>query len=127
MRLVLVLACLLLAGCGPAGVSPSVVLSASPAVSSPAGDPPGSLACARLSAAMDAGSFLTAGVVDEIVAGTADADAPLADAAGRLGDAYRAAIAASGKADEPDKVAAVGAAASDMSDVCVASGLRTAG
>ncbi|HEX5198860.1 MAG TPA: hypothetical protein VFW27_02870 [Actinoplanes sp.] len=131
MRLALVLACLLLAGCGRSPStperSPSVIPSTASTWPSPVDDPPGSLACARLAAAMDAGSFLTAGVVDEIVTASADADAPLADAAARLGDAYRAAVAAHDKADEPDKVAAVGAAASDMSDVCRASGLQTAG
>ncbi|MFI5891154.1 hypothetical protein ACIA5D_13695 [Actinoplanes sp. NPDC051513] len=91
------------------------------------GDPPRSLACARLAAAVDAGSFMTPGVVDEIVAASITADAPLTDAASRLGDAYRAAIAAKGKAEEPDRIAAVGAAASDMSGVCAASGLRTVG
>jgi hypothetical protein len=70
---------------------------------------------------------MTAGVVDGIVAASATADAPLADAAHRLGDAYVAAIAARNKADEPDKIAAVGAAASDMSGVCADSGLQTVG
>ena len=76
---------------------------------------------------MDAGSFMTPGVVDEIVSASATADAPLADAAGRLAAAYRAAVAAKDKDDEPDKIAAVGAAASDMSGVCAQSGLRTVG
>src|SRR5690242_19819826 len=121
MRLVVGLSCLLLAGCGgggrpsmpePSGSLPSVIDS------SAADNPPGSIACARLAAAVAAGSFMTPGVVDGIVATSATADAPLADAAHRIVDAYAAAIAASNKADEPDKIAAVGAAASDMSGVC---------
>ena len=89
--------------------------------------PLGVLACARSTAAIDAGSFRTPGVVDEIVAASATADAPLADAARRLGNAYGAASASANKADEPDKIAAVGTVASDMSGVCAESGLRTVG
>jgi len=70
---------------------------------------------------------MTPGVVEEIVAASVTVDAPLADAATRLEGAYRAAIAAKGKAEEPDRIAAVGAAASDMSGVCAVSGLRTVG
>jgi hypothetical protein len=147
MRLVSgLLACLLLAGCGGGGggngrpaasPSPPVVSvpdpSATPGGALPSvidsivDNPPGSIACARLAAAVAAGSFMTPGVVDGIVAASATADAPLADAAHRLGDAYDAAIAAAHKADEPDKIAAVGAAASDMSGVCADSGLQTVG
>lgn len=96
-------------------------------IPSTADSPPGTLACARLAAAIDAGSFMTPGVVDEIVAAGVTAYAPLADAADRLGAAYRAAVAAKDEPDEPDRIAAVGAAASDMSDVCGESGLHTGG
>jgi hypothetical protein len=115
---------------GPAPVRPSDTLPGRslPSVIEPgADDPPGSIACARLVAAMDAGSFMTPGVVDRIVAASATADAPLADAAHRLGVAYRAAVASKNKPDEPDRIGAVAAAASDMSGVCAASGLRTVG
>src|SRR3954469_19809072 len=128
MRLVIGLACLLLAGCGGGGdggggggggggeggddrpaASPSVAL---PSVIDPGADnPPGSIACGRLAAAIAAGSFMTSGVVDGIVAASATADAPLANAARRLGDAYRAAVASHDRADEPDKIGAVSAAA----------------
>jgi hypothetical protein len=91
------------------------------------GDPPGSAGCARLAVAVEAGSLMDAGVVDGIVDVSRTADAPLADAAERLEVAYRAAAAANGKSDEPDKVAAVSAAASDMSGVCADSGLQTVG
>jgi len=89
--------------------------------------PLGVLACARSTAAIDAGSFRTPGVVDEIVAASATADAPPADAADRWGASSRAAVGATSEPDEPDKIAAVGAAASDMSDVCAASGRRSSG
>jgi hypothetical protein len=147
MRLVFgLLACLLLAGCGGGGggkgrpvVSPSPPVASVPDLSGTPGgalpsvidsivdNPPGSIACARLAAAVAAGSFMSPGVVDGIVAASATADAPLADAAHRLGDAYVAALDANNKADEPDKIAAVGAAASDMSGVCADSGLQTVG
>ena len=145
MRLLIGLACLLLAGCGggvgsgsgsgggggtggggggPAA-SPSVALPS--VIDASADNPPGSIACGRLAAAIAAGSFMSPGVVDGIVAASATADAPLADAARRLGNAYGAASASANKADEPDKIAAVGAAASDMSGVCAESGLQTVG
>jgi hypothetical protein len=66
-------------------------------------------------------------VVDAIVAASASADAPIADAARRLGDAYRKALSSSGTADEPDAVAAVSAAGAEMSTVCGESGLDTVG
>jgi hypothetical protein len=92
-----------------------------------ADDPAGAVTCAQLAVAIAAGSLMTPGVVDGIVAASWTADAPLADAARRLDAAYRAAVAAADKDDEPDKIAAVGGAASDMSAVCVESGLRTFG
>jgi len=147
MRLVIGLVCLLLAGCGsggsgggsgndqPAGSPSASALDRSAApgeplpsvIDSSADNPPGSIACARLAAAAAAGSFMTPGVIDEIVAATATADAPLADAAHRLGEAYRAAVASKNKADEPDKIAAIGEVASDMSAVCAEGGLQTVG
>jgi hypothetical protein len=136
MRRFLVLVCMVLAGCGDHGRPSSerpAPISAEPGMQSPsvipsaADSPPGTLACARLAAAIDAGSFMTSGVVDEIVAAAATADAPLADAADRLGVAYRTAVAAKDEPEEPDSIAAVGAVASDMSGVCDQSGLHTAG
>jgi hypothetical protein len=114
----------------PPGLSSSAASPRVPSRTSPpvvADDPPGSIACDRLATAVTAGNLMTVGVADEIVRASRTADAPLADAADRLEAAYRAAVAAAGKADEPDKVAAVSAAASDMSGVCAESGLRTAG
>ncbi|MEU4239873.1 hypothetical protein [Actinoplanes sp. NPDC026619] len=129
MRLFLVVIVLLsTAGCGGSDV-PAVTPapSVAPSESSAADDPSGSAACARLAAAVAAGSLMDAGVADDIVSSSRTADAPLADSADRLEAAYRAAVAAAGKADEPDKVAAVSAAASDMSGVCAESGLQTVG
>ncbi|GAA0531315.1 hypothetical protein GCM10010172_10030 [Paractinoplanes ferrugineus] len=135
MRLLVAAAVVLLAaGCAGGDDDPVVRTSPSAAASAasagPTGaadDPPGSVACTRLAVALSAGSLMVPGVVDGIVQSSRTADAPLADAADRLGIAYRAASAATGNADEPDKIAAVSAAGSDMSGVCADSGLRTAG
>jgi hypothetical protein len=114
---------LLAAGCGGEDNDPTVTTPPSSA----AADAPGLVACSQLAVAMTAGSLMNSGVVDGIVRSARTADAPLADAAGRLETAYRAATAAAGKADEPDRIAEVSASASDMSGVCAESGLRTAG
>jgi hypothetical protein len=131
MRAFLAMGVLLLATAAGCGHDDDPVVTASASVSaassSAADDPPGSVSCSRLAVAVAAGSLMTSGVVDGIVNASRTADAPLADAAGRLGTAYRAAVAAAGKSDEPDKIAAVSAAASDMSGVCAESGLQTAG
>jgi hypothetical protein len=114
----------------PAPAGPGDTLPGEPlpsVIEGSADDAPGSIACARLAVAIKGGSFMIPGVTDEIVAAAASADAPLADAARRLGDAYRAAVASKNKADEPDKIAAVAVAASDMSGVCAESGLLTVG
>jgi hypothetical protein len=117
---------------GVAGAAPAEGASASaevPGTASAAAvdDPPGTVTCAQLGRALRDGSLMTAGVVDGIEQAAATADAPIADAADRLGKAYDAAVAASGKSGEPDAVAKVSARASDMSDVCADSGLQTAG
>ncbi|MBU2669581.1 hypothetical protein KOI35_39330 [Actinoplanes bogorensis] len=90
-------------------------------------DPPGTLTCAALAQAIADSSLMTPGVVDGIARVSGTADAPVADAAGRLLAAYGKAVLSVGKDDEPDAVAAVSAAASDMSSVCSDSGLQTVG
>ncbi len=90
-------------------------------------DPPGTLACAALARAIAESSLMNAGVVDGIVRAAATADAPVADAADRLATAHASAVTAAGAESEPDAVAAVGAAASDMASVCSDSGLQTVG
>jgi hypothetical protein len=67
------------------------------------------------------------GVVTHIVTAATTADAPVADAAQRLATAYAKATASGNTAQEPDAVAAVSAAAADMSGVCTESGLESAG
>ncbi|GIM94578.1 hypothetical protein [Paractinoplanes toevensis] len=128
MRPFFVVGVLLLAatttGCGH---DDDPVVTASASAGSASADPPGSVSCAQLAVAIDAGGLMNAGVVDGIVNASRTADTPLADAAERLDTAYRAAVAATGKTDEPDKIAAVSAAASDMSGVCADSGLQTVG
>ncbi|WP_155123443.1 MULTISPECIES: hypothetical protein [unclassified Actinoplanes] len=100
----------------------------SPAAASPsvADDPPGRLTCQNLAAAVRSASLMDPGVVDRIVAASGSADAPVADAATALGEAYRNARASHGTPNEPDAIAAVSAAAADMSQVCADSGLDSA-
>jgi phage terminase large subunit-like protein len=107
----------------PAAVSPSAVIS----VSGTADDPPGSFACALLAEAVADASLMDEGVAAGIMRASATADAPVADAAERLLDAYTGAVAARSSDAEPDAVAAVSAAAADMSGVCSDSGLSTTG
>ncbi|MDY7084347.1 MAG: hypothetical protein SYR96_04515 [Actinomycetota bacterium] len=122
-----VLAVLLVGGCGSGDEKPRIAPSPSVEVSPAEDEPPGALACAALDQAMDDASLMQAGVVDTIVKASATADAPVADAAERLRTAYGKAVSSAGTESEPDAVAAVGAAASDMSSVCSDSGLRTVG
>jgi hypothetical protein len=131
--LVLIVAVALLAGCGddaaPGPAAPTGLISgsAAPDVSASADDPPGALTCARLAAAIERSTLMEPGVVAEIDRAAGTADAPVADAARRLAAAYSAAVNASGAPEEPDRIAAVSAAASDMSGVCRDSGLETVG
>ncbi|WP_250035717.1 hypothetical protein [Paractinoplanes maris] len=127
----LIVALLLVAGCSreqqPTQPEPVPPSSAAPSSALPVDDPPGTLTCTALAAAIADSSLMTPGIVDAIVRSSATADAPVADAAERLGSAYASAVAAAGRETEPDAVAAVGAAASDMSTVCSDSGLQTVG
>lgn len=129
---VTVLSIALLAGCSSG--SPAPVASAagdhapfpSPSMA-PIDEPPGTNTCGLLKAAIKGATLMEPGVVDAIVDASGTADAPVADAARRLDTAYTAATVASTGPDEPDKVAAVSKAGSDMSLVCDQSGLDTVG
>ncbi|MCA2215444.1 hypothetical protein [Jidongwangia harbinensis] len=102
-------------------------VTGSPAEAPVTEETPGLLACGTLSTAVTDGTLMTPGVVDGIVRASATADAPVADAAQRLAAAYASAVAASGMESEPDAVAAVSAAAADMTGVCDDSGLERVG
>ena len=121
------------AGCSddatpPPPASASAAPAQSPAVQSPAvEETPGLRACGTLWTAVDDGTLMTPGVVDGIVRASTTADAPVGDAAQRLAAAYAAAMAARGMESEPDAVAAVSAAAADMTGVCDDSGLISVG
>ena len=104
--------------------APPIPPVASPAV---ADDPPGSMACAALQRAVTRATLMDPGVVDAIVRASRTADAPVADAAGRLAAAYASAVAAHGLEGEPDAIAAVSVAGADMTGVCSDSGLDTVG
>jgi hypothetical protein len=86
-------------------------------------DPPGLITCGQVVAALRDGTLMDPGVVDRIAAAGSTADAPVADAASALAGAYAAALTEAGRPGEPDAVAAVSAAAADMSGVCADSGL----
>jgi hypothetical protein len=93
----------------------------------PSGGRPGTRTCALLGAAITQATLMDPGVITLIVAASATADAPVADAAQRLAAAYAKAARSKGTAAEPDAVAAVSAAAADMDGVCDESGLESAG
>ncbi|WP_244875967.1 hypothetical protein [Winogradskya consettensis] len=99
----------------------------SPSVSPAVDEPPGSLACAKVIAAVRDATVMMPGVADTILQATGTADAPVADAAQRLAEAFTAAVQAQGAEDEPDKIAAVSAAAAEMVEICRDSGLESAG
>lgn len=90
-------------------------------------DPPGAIACGQVVAAVRDASLMMPGVIDGVAAASRTADAPVADAAQRLAAAHAAVVGAAGTEDEPDKVAALSAAAAEMVDVCGDSGLETVG
>ncbi|BCY05970.1 hypothetical protein [Actinoplanes sp. L3-i22] len=100
---------------------PSTLVSAAPV-----DDPPGRLTCQELAGAVRDASLMQPGVVQAIVAASGTADAPVADAATALGQAYQQALTSHETRSEPDAIAAVSAAAADMSQVCADSGLDSA-
>jgi hypothetical protein len=99
----------------------------SPSPSAPADDPPGALTCGQVVTAVREGTLMVPGVVMDIAAASATADAPVADAAQRLSAAYAAAVKAEGRDEEPDAIAAVSAAGAEMAKACATAGLETAG
>ncbi|BCJ51762.1 hypothetical protein Asp14428_32370 [Actinoplanes sp. NBRC 14428] len=111
----------------PAPSAQAAVNSLPPRALAAADEPPGALACGRIAEAVRGGTLMQPGVVTGISTATATADAPVADAATRLQQAYEQAVKAQGTEDEPDLVAAVSAAGAEMVSVCADSGLETAG
>jgi hypothetical protein len=140
-----VCAFLLLSGCSRdadplASPTPSAQAPPNPAEQVPADPPeqvpadpsatediPGTVACGALTAAVRDATLMTPGVVDAIVSASGTADAPIAESAQRMATAYASAVAERGTDSEPDAVAAVSAAAAEMSTVCSESGLEAVG
>ncbi|WP_436523134.1 hypothetical protein [Actinoplanes sp. HUAS TT8] len=127
-RFVLFVALLLSAGLAACGddQTPGSPAPAPSASSAPVDDPPGLLTCRALATAVREASLMQPGVIQGIVAVSGTADAPVADAATALGQAYAKALASHETQSEPDAIAAVSAAAADMSQVCADSGLDSA-
>ncbi|MEV4706453.1 hypothetical protein [Actinoplanes sp. NPDC049316] len=107
--------------------APSPAPSPEPSGSAVVDEPPGTAACGKISEALRAGTIMQPGMVTDVSRSTATADAPVADAARRLQETYDRAVEAHGREDEPDRVAAVSAAAAEMVSVCADSGLETVG
>jgi len=116
----------LVTGCSDSAETPAPPAPA-PSASAVVDDPPGAIACGKIGAAARAGTLMQPGVVADVSRATGTADAPVADAASRLQQAYERASRAQGAEDEPDLVAAVSAAAAEMVSVCADSGLESAG
>lgn len=116
-------------GCtGPANTpAPSAPPSSAIASAPPSDDPPGTRACAKASRTLRDGTVMNPGVVTDITAAAATADAPVLEAAQALSAAYTEAVAAHDTDAEPDAIAAVSAAAAELTRICAASGLEVAG
>jgi hypothetical protein len=124
----------LLAGSVVSGCSKPVeelatpVMSTAPsATAAPVDEPPGTIACGKAVSAVRDATVMNPGVVAGITTAAGTADAPVADVAQALSQAYTQAVAAHGTDDEPDAVAAVSAAAAELVRICGDSGLETAG
>jgi hypothetical protein len=99
--------------------------SAAPA--SPEDEPPGTIACGKAIRAVRDATLMNPGVIADITNAAGTADAPVADAAQRLAEAYDKAVAAHNKDTEPDAIAAVSAAGAELIQICTDSGLETVG
>jgi hypothetical protein len=112
----------------PPAAAPIVASAPSPSASATeVDDPPGTITCDKLAEAVADSTLMEPGGVDDIVAASSTADAPVADSAHRLATAYASALTAKGSDGEPDAIAAVSAAGADMSGICADSGLETVG
>jgi len=121
---------IILAGCtteDPPAAEPAIVAATSPSAGIPPNDPSGTTTCHLLAQAVLNATLMDPGTVDQIVATGSTADAPLAEAAHRLATTYATALAAKGRDDEPEMIAAVSAAGAEMTTVCQDSGLDTVG
>ena len=106
---------------------PAIAPATSPSAGIPPNDPSGTKTCHLLAQAVLNATLMDPGTVDVIVATGSTADAPLAEAAHRLASTYATALAAKGRDDEPDMIAAVSAAGAEMTTICQDSGLDTVG
>lgn len=122
-----------LTGCGGhtgsavSPVAPPVSSAAATSAAATSADEAGRQACDLLKQAVDGATLMNPGVVQAIRAASSAADAPMSDAAGRLLMAYTTAVAAHGRDNEPDAVAAVSRAAVEMKQTCADAGLETVG
>jgi hypothetical protein len=92
-----------------------------------ADDLPGTIACGKAARALSDGTLMDPGVISDITHAAGSADAPVADAADHLSEAYTEAVRAHGTDAEPDAVAAVSRAAAELIEICRDSGLETVG
>jgi hypothetical protein len=112
----------------PATTAPaSVRADHSSADHSSADDLPGTVACGKAARALSDGTLMNPGVITDITHAAGTADAPVADAADHLSEAYTEAVGAHGTDAEPDAVAAVSRAAAELIKICRDSGLETVG
>jgi hypothetical protein len=120
------------AGCSGTPAKPAVAPMAAPAQVTISGtplvdDPPGTATCGLVGLAVRDATLMQPGNVNAIVSASHTTGGPVGEAAKRLAAAYASALAAHGTDGEPDAVAAVSAAAVDMTDACKRSGLDTVG
>jgi len=99
-----------------------------PSADEPSADgPPGAIACGKAALAVRDATLMNPGVITDITRASGTADAPVADAAQHLSEAYTEAAGAHGTGAEPDAVAAVSAAAAELLRICSDSGLVAVG
>ena len=114
-------------GCSEATPAPAPKPAASSLAAAPVDEPPGTVACGKAVDAVRDATLMNPGVITDITTASETADAPVADAAQTLAQAYTKAVEAHGTEEEPDAVATVSAAAAELVKICGDSGLETAG
>jgi len=112
----------------PAISGPASTPAVEPSAVEPSADePPGAIACGKAALAVRDATLMNPGVITDITRASGTADAPVADAAQHLSEAYTEAAGAHGTGAEPDAVAAVSAAAAELLKICSDSGLAAVG